>query len=139
MDAAINPDRAQELCTADEWTLVQFSYPPDVNGFNAEALRDLIRRARRLRDKFRDLGQRQHLEAVGKREPSGKRPAIGNAGTVEKARLFSETIQRFQARLDDLLDGRVRGADDGLNGDNQAINAHIGSRDRRDQAKRDGR
>lgn len=60
------------------------------------ALRDL---ARRLRDKFRGLAERQQREARGKGAPRGRKPSLGNENTRVKQRLFAQAVERFERAL----------------------------------------
>jgi hypothetical protein len=93
----IRRDTAKRLCTDREFELVEASMPAHVRQLTPSALRQKIERARKLRDKYRDLAKRQRLEARGKRRPSGTRPAQGNENTERKAEIFDEVLDRFQA------------------------------------------
>ncbi len=90
---------ARELCTETEFRLVNASFSPEVKELSKAELKKHIQRTRNVRDKFKDLGRRQHLEAKGSRKPSGRKPASGNQGTLKKAQLFEETLARFEKRL----------------------------------------
>ncbi len=90
---------AKKLCTQAEYELVEESFAPPVNSFKLPELRKKIDRTRKFRDKFRDLEQRQTAEAKGSRQPSGQRPARGNIRTSQKVQLFTETLTRFEKRL----------------------------------------
>ncbi len=96
---SISRNRAKQLCTASEYAFVEESFAPPVNRLNIGELKQRISLVRRLRDKFRDLEQRQAGEAKGTREPSGARPASGHAGTSAKVALFQQTIARYEKRL----------------------------------------
>jgi hypothetical protein len=96
---AISATRAQALCTQAELDLVLSSRPADLKGVSETRLRGKVDRARKLRDKYRDLAKRQRLEARGKKPPARTRPAAGHARTDEKARLFAEVLERFEKRL----------------------------------------
>jgi hypothetical protein len=93
---AISTQKAKALCTATEFQLVQASTPQRAKSLTPSQLKQKIDRARKLRDKYRDLAKKQRGEARGKRKPTGTRPAKGNERTVEKAQLFQETLGRFQ-------------------------------------------
>ncbi len=98
----ISLQQAKQLCTAKEFEQFENSLPPKIEGFTVGGLRNEIQRARRARDKYRDLEQRQAAEAKGTRSPSGARPAQGHQGTTSKVQLFQETLDRLEARLQEL-------------------------------------
>jgi hypothetical protein len=97
---AITRSAAQRLCTQPEFELFEASMPANARQLTPGRLRQKVERARRLRDKYRDLAKRQRLEARGKRAPQRARPAAGNENTVRKAELFDEVLQRFQRQLE---------------------------------------
>lgn len=90
---------AQRLCTSPEFDLVEASFPANAKQLTPSRLRQKVARARRLRDKYRDLAKRQRLEARGKRAPQRSRPAQGHENTDRKAQLFQETLDRFETQL----------------------------------------
>lgn len=90
---------AQRLCTKPEFELVEASFPARAKQLTPGRLRQKVVRARKLRDKYRDLAKRQRLEARGKRAPQRSRPAQGNENTDRKAQLFQETLDRFETQL----------------------------------------
>lgn len=91
--------KARALCTRPELDLVLASRPAAMDRTGETRLRARVRRARDLRDKYRDLARRQRLEARGKRGAAGTRPAAGNERTVLKARLFGEVLDRLEGGL----------------------------------------
>jgi hypothetical protein len=95
----IRRDTARRLCTAREYELVEASFPENIRQLTPSALRQKVDRARKLRDKNRDLLKRQRLEVRGKRAPRRVRPAQGTANTEKKADIFDEVMQRFQDAL----------------------------------------
>lgn len=95
----ISRPTAQRLCTKPEFELVEASFPARAKQLTPGRLRQKVVRARKLRDKYRDLAKRQRLEARGKRAPQRSRPAQGNENTDRKAQLFQETLDRFEAQL----------------------------------------
>jgi hypothetical protein len=95
----IRRDTARRLCTAREYELVEASFPDNIRQLTPSKLKQKVERARKLRDKNRDLMKRQRLELRGKRSPRGARPAQGTANTEKKADLFDEVMQRFQDAL----------------------------------------
>lgn len=95
----ISRTSAQRLCTKPEFELVDASFPARVKELTPGRLRQKVARARKLRDKYRDLSKRQRLEARGKRAPQRSRPAQGHENTDRKAELFQETLERFETQL----------------------------------------
>ncbi|HRQ74949.1 MAG TPA: hypothetical protein PK098_03425 [Phycisphaerales bacterium] len=96
---AISTQKAKTLCTASEFQLVQASSPTALKGRTAAQIKSKLDRARKLRNKFRDLAKKQAGEARGKRAPTGRTAAKGNERTVEKAELFQEVLDRFEQAL----------------------------------------
>jgi hypothetical protein len=94
--------KARELCTEPEFALVVATRTASLRSLAPRLLLLKVARARGLRDKFRDLASRQAREARGKAAPRGRRPARGNARTVEKAQLFGEVLRRFERRAAEL-------------------------------------
>jgi hypothetical protein len=95
----ITINRAKALCTSSELDLVHWSKSPRASELTPARLKQKIDRARKLRDKQRDLADRQRREARGKQGPRGKRPSKGNDTTREKQQLFQETLERFEAAM----------------------------------------
>jgi hypothetical protein len=95
----ITLQQAKPLCTASELELVRWSSLKQARTLTPARLRDKRDRARRLRDKFRDLAQQQAREMRGKGRPRRSRPATDNRGTRMKQQLFQETLDRFEAAL----------------------------------------
>lgn len=96
---AITIKDAKAVCTATELELVKQSRDPATRSLTAAALRRKRDRARKLRDKFRDLSKRQKREARGKARPQGRTAAAGADRTDLKADLFDEVLGRFEALL----------------------------------------
>jgi len=89
----ISLSEAKPLLRKDETSIVEASYPPSLDQLSAARLRQKAQRARRLEDKYRDLtrGQRRSAKGAGERG--------GAARTEQKARLFGEVRERYEARL----------------------------------------
>jgi hypothetical protein len=90
---------ARKLATQTEWTLLEASRAREITELTPARLAQKIARARKLRDKYRDLAKQQRGEARGKRSPKSTRAAAGNANTVIKEQMFAEALERFEARL----------------------------------------
>ena len=166
-----NPRQVRELTTTSELDLVRASHAGSIGRLSARALKANIARARRLRDKQRDLYRRQRLASRARTgTKQGSRPP-SNARTGQKARIFDEALSRFRRRLEALeaaergkpqkkvLSQRPRGnagpkphpagarKTSGQTALRQkarsprmkAMQAHVSSRGRRRQARRDSR
>jgi hypothetical protein len=94
----ITTREARQLSTAGEWTLVQASQADRIRELGPARLKGKITRARTLRDKYRDLGKRQHRKAQPARS-GGPYEAL-NVRTRRKAELFDQVLGRFQAELE---------------------------------------
>lgn len=92
----ITRPEAREVTTADEQELVEESFQPAVRAFDSKALKQRIIRARRMRDKYVDLSKQQGI--VSKRKGRGGEGENARSGL--KARLFAETLQRLEKRLE---------------------------------------
>jgi len=97
----ITMKQARPLCTKSELELVEWSTPKRIKDLDASRLRQKLSRARKLRDKFRDLGDSQKRQIRGKEGRAAKGgPAQDNRNTRLKQQLFAETIERFEKALD---------------------------------------
>lgn len=146
--------QVRELTSKSEWELVSASYQGAIGQLSEKALRSNIERTRRLRDKNRDLYRRQQIAS---RKRSGANPAShapSNARTGQKAQIFDETLSRFTKRLDAMKSskgpkpparrpakksGQAALRQKARSPRMKAIQAHVGSRGRRKQARRDSR
>ena len=100
---ALDFARARELCTQTELALVESVRPTSLRSMTPRAVRLKVRRARGLRDKFRDLAVRQAREGRVKDRAVGRaRPGRSPARTKAKAELFEEVLRRFEARAAEL-------------------------------------
>lgn len=147
--------QVRELTSKSEWELVSASHQGAIAQLSEKALRSNIERTRRLRDKNRDLYRRQQIAS---RKRSGANPAShapSNARTGQKAQIFDETLSRFTKRLDAMRSskgpkkpparrsakksGQAALRQKARSPRMKAIQAHVGSRGRRKQARRDSR
>jgi hypothetical protein len=106
---AYNRNHAKRLLTAAEYELFASSVSPGIDGLEPKDLKRLVGRARRARDKYRDLQQRQS-GAVRERKGARGAAADANSRTTAKATIFAETIQRFETRLAKLERAEARAA-----------------------------
>lgn len=95
-------DRAQleaRLLDAGELEIVNATRPPSVGQLSVEQLKVLVQRLRRARDKAKDIGARQKREMRGKADPRRTKPTRDNTGTLAKAQVLQESIERVEAEL----------------------------------------
>ena len=157
--------KIRELTTASEFELVQASSAATVRKLSPRALRSNISRTRRLRDKQRDLQRRQRL---ARRASIGTKFG-GAERTAQKAEIFDRTLARFAKRLEQLEAKPLKAKPDAARKASpgkgprprvpgarrksgqaallqkartprmKAMQAHVSSRGRRSQARRDSR
>lgn len=96
---AVTRDKAQRLLNKSEMVLFGDSRNPALRALSAAELGKRVERTRTLRDKARDLLQRQKL---GSRARTGsKGGALGDANdrTRQKGEVLDDLLQRFEERL----------------------------------------
>jgi hypothetical protein len=95
---AFNRTHARPLCSDAEFALFASSLADKIGELTPAQLKSGIQRARRLRDKYRDLVKRQRLaNRVRTGTKKGTRPD-SNVRTASKAKLFDEALGRFEAQ-----------------------------------------
>ncbi len=98
---AYNRNHARALCTAAEYELFEASLADRISELTTARLKSKLERARKLRDKYRDLHKRQRLasrQRTGTKK--GDRAGASNERTEKKATLFAETLKRFTDQLE---------------------------------------
>jgi hypothetical protein len=96
---AYNRNQARALTNASEYELFTSSLADAITGLTPAQLRGKVTRTRNLRDKNTDLFRRQSLSV---KEASGSkrgRTGAANQRTEQKAKLFDETLKRYENRL----------------------------------------
>lgn len=149
---------AKALLTGAELALYDMGRRETLARIDRRTLIMKVRRARNLRDKYRDLYRRQRLESRDRTGAKRGTSGVANVRTREKAELFGELLARFEARLAKidaaekapkaatpragLASPRAKraAAKRGFQKTRMtAIHAHLRSRGKRQQAKRDSR
>ena len=144
--------RIRALTTDSEFEILQASSAATIRKLSKQALQARILRVRRMRDKQRDHLKRQRLANRARTGTKhGARPG-SNARTAQKVELFDEALSRFTNRLAALEakpPPRPRGArkthgqaalrQEVRTPRMKAMQAHVSSRGRRRQARRDAR
>jgi hypothetical protein len=92
----ISVAEAKKICTPAELELVQMSTTRNIGSLDAKQLKAKIRRARTLRDKWRDQAAGQTRQTKVNQPEHLNR---ANARSEAKAQLFAETMARFESRL----------------------------------------
>ena len=87
------------LLSAAELEIVNATREPEIRQRSSEELKSLSKRLRQAHDRAKDIGARQQREMRGKADPRGAKPAQDNTGTIAKAQVLFEAIQRLDAEL----------------------------------------
>ena len=91
--------QARKLLTAAELEVFAASRGQALTGLTPVQLRGKLKRARTLRDKYRDLLQRQKLATRDRAGSKLGRSGAANARTAQKAALFGDLLASFTQRL----------------------------------------
>lgn len=97
---AYNRRQAESLLDAAELQLFDASLASTLAALTAAELKAKITRTRRLRDKQRDLLQRQRLASRAATGSKGGRSGVANVRTADKATLLDEVLARFEKRAE---------------------------------------
>lgn len=89
---------AKKLSTEVEFRLVDESFAPAIGDLSEKGLAARIVRARRARDKYRSLSERQNREARARVAPRSTRASASNQNTLKKQQMFDETLARYEKR-----------------------------------------
>jgi hypothetical protein len=96
----LSQEAIRRLLNKDETEFIESLAADRIDAVTPARLRQKLDRARRLRDKYRDLARRQGGEMRGKASPRSTRAARGNANTLRKVQIFEWAIDRISGRLD---------------------------------------
>jgi hypothetical protein len=97
-----NRNHVRSLLNASELALFESSLPGAVKDLSERRLRSALGRARTLRDKFRDLLQRQKIATRGRTGSKLGNSGVANQRTERKATVMAEVLARFEARAAEL-------------------------------------
>lgn len=97
---AYNRRQAERLLNAAELELFDASLVSALSTLTAAQVKAKVTRARRLRDKQRDLLQRQRLASRSTTGAKGGRTGVANARTADKAKALAEVLARFENRAE---------------------------------------
>jgi hypothetical protein len=87
------------LLNAAKLEIVNATRPPAIEQLSVEQLKVLAQRLRRARDRTKDMGAQQKREMRGKADPRGTKPTRDNTGTLAKAQVLGEAIERIEEEL----------------------------------------
>jgi hypothetical protein len=85
--------------SAAELEVVNASRSPAIEQASDEQLKILAQRLRRARDRAKDIAARQKREMRGKAQPKGTKRTRDNTGTLAKAQVLGEAIERVEEEL----------------------------------------
>ena len=91
--------QVQPLLNVTELLLFSQSRRDRIGALTPRELRTKITRTRTLRDKFRDLYQRQTVAAQRSTRTPRQLTGSENERTQKKAEIFAEILERFEAQL----------------------------------------
>jgi predicted RNA binding protein with dsRBD fold (UPF0201 family) len=91
--------QVRKLLNAGEIEIFESSRAEAVKELNAPRLIVKVKRARTLRDKYRDLLKRQRLATRARTGSKAGNSGDANQRTREKAEVFAEILERFEKRL----------------------------------------
>lgn len=94
--------QARSLLTVPEMVLFGDSRNPTLRSFDERELTRRIDRVRKLRDKSRDLLQRQRLSSRERTGNKGGKSGGANERTARKAEVLDDVLQRFEKRVREL-------------------------------------
>ena len=84
---------------SSESEIVNATHSPEIEQQSIDQLKALTHRLRQTHARAKDISARQQREILGKADPRGAKRVQGNAGSVEKARVLFEAIQRVDGEL----------------------------------------
>ena len=87
------------LLKAAELDLVNATRHPDIEQLSVEQLKVVAQRLRRARDRAKDISAQQKREMSGKADPRGTKLTQDNTGTLAKAQVLGEAIERVEVEL----------------------------------------
>ncbi|MDO8860921.1 hypothetical protein Q6D67_04330 [Haliea sp. E1-2-M8] len=107
---AISKTQAAKLLASAEMEVFNASRAPAITQLSAARLAGKVKRARTLRDKQRDLLQRQTLATRERTGTKGGVSGSANDRTAKKVEILEEILQRFSDRLEKVQAAAARAA-----------------------------
>lgn len=105
-----NKTQAAKLLSAAEMDVFNASLGAAIKELSPARLAGKVKRARTLRDKFRDLLKRQKLASRARTASKAGTSGAANERTERKAEVFDEVLTRFLARHEKVEAAAVRAA-----------------------------
>jgi len=106
-----NRRTVRSLLSAKEMELFEESLTDSIGDLDRTTLRNRITRSRKLRDKYRDLYQRQSLDTRDRTGSKRGRSGAANQRSQQKQEIFAEVLIRFERQLDKLDRAEAREAE----------------------------
>ncbi len=91
--------QAQKLLTTAELDMFDAGRTTEVRKLDKATVRNKLERARKLRDKYRDLYRRQRVAIRDTTGSKGGSRGAANLRTQQKEEILAEVVTRFEARL----------------------------------------
>jgi len=93
---------AKELCTASELEVYDQSVGNKLKQQSASELNNNIKRAREMRNKYKDLFRRQSLDMLDSTGNKAGTSMSANSRTEQKIELMEEVLERFDKQLEEV-------------------------------------
>lgn len=97
MRAKAEPE--SRLLNASELEMVSFTQYPAIGQLPVERLKVVGRRLRQAHVRAKDISARQQREIRGKVDPRAANPTQDNSGTIAKAQVLHDALQRVEDEL----------------------------------------
>ena len=101
---AFTRTQAKALCNSPELDMFDKSRPKLLKQLTAAEVKSLVNRSRKLRDKWREVSQRQTRNTQAAK---GQRHTEDNARSADKAALFEQVHQAFVKRMEAVEAGKT--------------------------------
>jgi len=92
-------DLEARLLKANELDIVNATRHPNIKQLPVEELKIIVQRLRKAHARSKDIGAQQKREMRGKADPRGAKRTQDNTGTLLKAQMLREAIERVRAEL----------------------------------------
>lgn len=95
MEMTIPRTTAKRLVSETEFRLINDSFPPQVSHLSDKGLTQRLERARKARDRYHEMVERQQNKPASSSQRGANSPA-NLKEAISKERLFDETLARFE-------------------------------------------
>lgn len=96
---AVTRKEEDRALSNEERDVVVQTRHPEIQNLSDDALNNLVKRLRDMRDRARSQANQQRREVRGKSEPKGAAPKSSSAGSSLKASVLAASLKRLNAEL----------------------------------------